>query len=155
MLIMLTSFYLGQNYKNRIIKQYKFFNYLKRFTNYLKANINLFKINIINIIDEFKINNDEKNANYSEIFIKNGEIYDISRENIEKIGLTSDDNIIIYNYLKALGTNEYYYEENKNNSFITYLDRKLEEYSNYIKTKGELTLKIALAIGCVISIIIW
>ena len=120
---MLTSFYLGQNYKNRIIKQYKFFNYLKRFTNYLKANINLFKINIINIIDEFKINNDEKNANYSEIFIKNGEIYDISRENIEKIGLTSDDNIIIYNYLKALGTNEYYYEENKNNSFITYLDR--------------------------------
>lgn len=155
LIIITISFYVGYSYKQKQQVKYELLLYIKNYATFLKSNINLFKVNLVQIIEDYISLQNEKNAKFNSIFVKNSEIYCISRENIEKFGLNNQDNLIIFNFLNSIGKNSYEFEDDKINDCIAYLDKKIEEYSSYVKTKGELTLKIALAIGCVISIIIW
>ena len=153
--IMLISFFIGFSYKNKIQNELNFLLYLKNFSNYLKSSINLFKNNIVEIIDEFIILENQKNANFNKIFAKNIEIYEFYLENIEKYISDKQISFTIYNFLKSLGTNEYDYEGKKINSFIIYIDSKILEYEKNVKENGDLFFKIALSIGAVISILVW
>ena len=153
--IMLLSFIIGYLYRNKIQNELNFLLYLKKFSDYLKSGINLFKNNIVEIIDEFIILENQKNAKFNKIFLKNMQIYNFCLENIENFIYDKQISFTIYNFLKTLGTNEYEYEGEKINSFILFIGSKILEYEKKLKEKGELFFKVALSIGAVISILVW
>jgi len=154
-LIILLSYYIGFYYKNRQIEKYKLLCYLKNYSINLKTNINLFKNNFVKVTDDFIELQDKKTAKFNNIFEKKCDIYKINDKFIDIFDFYEQDSVIIKTFLNSIGNNEYEYENIRINEFITFLDKKIEEYSMYVKTKGELTLKLTIAIGCVISIIIW
>ena len=153
--VMLICFFIGIGYKKKYQEKYNFLIYLKNFATFLKSNLNLFKVNLVEIIDNFTKLQVDKNIKFNDIFIKNNEVYEFSKENLDLVKLNIEDSNIIFTFLSSIGKNEYFFEEEKINNFITFLDKKTEEYSSFVRTKGDLTLKLAIAIGCVISIIIW
>ena len=61
----------------------------------------------------------------------------------------------MFSFLSTVGNNDYEYENNKINSFIIYLNEREKVYLDNIKLKGELTLKILISIGLVVSILVW
>lgn len=154
-MLMLISFFVGYLYKNKIQNELNFLFFIKNFSEYLKSSINLFKNNIVEIIDEFKILENQKNAKYNKIFIKNTQIYEFSLKNIENLISDTQISFTIFNFLNSLGTNEYDYEGEKINSFILYISTKILDYEKMVKEKGELFFKVALSVGAVISILVW
>ena len=66
-----------------------------------------------------------------------------------------EDALTIYTFLSSLGQNNYEFEDEKINSFLAFLEVKIAEYFTNIKVKGVLTEKIMLAVGLIISILVW
>ena len=155
LIIMSVSFFIGQVYKKKLKSEYDFLIYLKNFSEFLKSNINLFKNNLVEIIDSYILLDENKNAKFMQIFQKKGEIYEISQENIEKLISDKQISFVIYSFLVSLGSNEYIFETEKISTFINFLDGKVLEYANNLKTKTDLFLKVALYVGAVISILVW
>lgn len=154
-LIMLLFFIFGYMYKQEIKSQYDFIVYLKNYSNFLSSNISLFKNNFVKITDDFLNLNSQKNAKFNKIFAKNGEIYSISQKNIDFFLKIEQDRQVVFSFLSTVGNNDYEYENNKINSFIIYLNEREKVYLDNIKLKGELTLKILISIGLVVSILVW
>ena len=154
-LIMLLFFIFGYMYKQTIKSQYDFMVYLKNYSNFLSSNISLFKNNFVKITDDFLNLNSQKNAKFNKIFVKNGEIYSISQKNIDFFLKNEQDRQVVFSFLSTVGNNDYEYENNKINSFIIYLNEREKVYLDNIKLKGELTLKILISIGLVVSILVW
>ena len=154
-LIMLLFFIFGYMYKQNIKSQYDFMVYLKNYSNFLSSNISLFKNNFVKITDDFLNLNSQKNAKFNKIFVKNGEIYSISQKNIDFFLKNEQDRQVVFSFLSTVGNNDYEYENNKINSFIIYLNEREKVYMDNIKLKGELTLKILISIGLVVSILVW
>mgnify|MGYP002522047267 CR=1 FL=1 len=154
-LIMLLFFIFGYMYKQEVKSQYDFMVYLKNYSNFLSSNISLFKNNLVKITDDFLNLNSQKNAKFNKIFVKNGEIYSISQKNIDFFLKNEQDRQVVFSFLSTVGNNDYEYENNKINSFIIYLNEREKVYLDNIKLKGELTLKILISIGLVVSILVW
>lgn len=154
-LIMLLFFIFGYMYKQEVKSQYDFMVYLKNYSNFLSSNISLFKNNLVKITDDFLNLNSQKNAKFNKIFVKIGEIYSISQKNVDFFLKNEQDRQVVLSFLSTVGNNDYEYENNKINSFIIYLNEREKVYLDNIKLKGELTLKILISIGLVVSILVW
>lgn len=154
-LIMLLFFIFGYMYKQEVKSQYDFMVYLKNYSNFLSSNISLFKNNLVKITDDFLNLNSQKNAKFNKIFVKIGEIYSISQKNVDFFLKNEQDRQVVFSFLSTIGNNDYEYENNKINSFIIYLNEREKVYLDNIKFKGELTLKILISIGLVVSILVW
>ena len=154
-LIMLLFFIFGYMYKQEVKSQYDFMVYLKNYSNFLSSNISLFKNNLVKITDDFLNLNSQKNAKFNKIFVKIGEIYSISQKNVDFFLKNEQDRQVVLSFLSTVGNNDYEYEKNKINSFIIYLNEREKVYLDNIKLKGELTLKILISIGLVVSILVW
>lgn len=155
-LSILTMFFLiGYFYKQKVKNNYQFLVYLKNYVLFLKSNISLYKVNMVKITDDFLKLQNEKNAKYNKIFVKNGEIYSVLPENVEYFVQNKEDSLIINSFFEKLGKNDYEYENHKIDKFLIYLDERQKIYFSDIKIKGDLTLKILIAVGLVISILVW
>ena len=154
-MVVTTSGMVGYLYKKRLKTSLELMVYIDDFIKFLNSNITLFKNNIVEIINNYKIMQKNKNANYDKIFEKSGEIYTINQDFINKIIINKDTSAIIFNYLNSIGNNEYEYEKEKLESFEKYLSNEICRANETYEKKGGLFFKLSLAIGCVISIIIW
>ena len=153
--IMLSSFLIGSGVKQKIKNEYSFLVYLKNFVVFLKSNFNMFKVDIVSIIDEYIKFQDDKNGKYNAIFQKNNEIYIINYRAVCDNNSNEEDKHTIYTFLNAMGKSNYEFEDEKINSFLYFLQNKMKEYCDNIKEKGVLTEKIMLAVGLIISILVW
>ena len=146
---------IGNLIKQRYENECLFLRYIEDFVNYYYSNIALFKNNTVEIINNYIIMQENKNANYNNLFLKNGNLYSINDKILSKYILFSEDVLIIKQFLTAVGNNEYEYEIEKIKVFLNFLKRKKEESLLNLKNKGVLYFKIMLSIGAVLAILIW
>lgn len=119
------------------------------------SNIILFKNNVVEIIDNYIIMQNNKNAKFNKLFLKNNNLYSYNEEFLYSILLDKSEANIIFQYLQQIGKNEYEFERKKNESISEILKIKINESFENINKKGDLYLKILLSIGAIISILIW
>ncbi len=153
--IMAVSGGIGISFKISIKKKLAFFNLLNDFAEFAKQNISLFKNNLVQIIDEFILKENEKNAKYLQIFQKNGQIYTFDRDLVLKYSGNEADADMILRFLSELGKNEYDFERIRLDEFLSILKSKTNKEKEELSSKGSLAFKVSLAIGAVLSIIIW
>ncbi len=146
---------VGFMYKKSLERQWLFLKYIKKFHDFYSSNITLFKNNIVEIIDNYIIMHKNKNANFSKIFLKNNNLYQFDNKFLQIYTRNNDVCLIIENYLKSLGKNEYYFEKEKIYEFSSFINNKIDESYLNLKNKGDLYFKLMLAIGAVIGIILW
>lgn len=146
---------IGNLIKQRYENECLFLRYIEDFVNYYYSNIALFKNNTVEIINNYIIMQENKNANYNNLFLKNGNLYSINDKILSKYILFSGDVLIIKQFLTGIGNNEYEYEIEKIKVFLNFLKRKKEESLLNLKNKGVLYFKIMLSIGAVLAILIW
>ena len=146
---------VGYAYKNKLRKEYLFLKYLQDFVIYFNSNIVLFKNNSVEIINNYIIMHKNKNAIFNNLFLKNDNLIKINSK-ILNIYITNKEILnTIENYLNSIGLNCFEFEEEKSERFIKFINDKIKESYENIKIKGDLFLKIMLAVGAVVAILIW
>lgn len=153
--IIVVSGYIGYQYKMRFLKQLKTINDLKDYCIYFKDNLVLFKNNIVEININYINTHKNKNAN-NMLFIKNNT--HLNQINLKYLQNTIYNNALysaIETYIFTQGKGEYEHEVFKINEVLEILNRELICTKDDLKQKGDLYFKLILAVGVVISILIW
>ncbi len=146
---------IGFEIKKRYIEQKNTLIFLKSFIEYLKINISLYKSNIQEIINNYIIMQNNKNAKYTNLFLKNNNLNAINIKNIKSNIYNKDLKIILETYFLNLGKENIDGEMKKSESILKVLDDMILKTNEEIKLKGDLYFKILLSIGLVLVIILW
>ena len=146
---------IGFEIKKRYIEQKNTLIFLKSFIEYLKINISLYKSNIQEIINNYIIMQNNKNAKYTNLFLKNNNLNAINIKNIKSNIYNKDLKIILETYFLNLGKENIDGEMKKTESILKVLDDMILKTNEEIKLKGDLYFKILLSIGLVLVIILW
>ena len=155
-LIVIVAFgVVGYLYKQKLKNELNFFKFINEFEEYYNSNMTLFKCDIIEIIDKFIIMQNNKNAKYINLFLKNKNLYIINKDFISKQIINKESVETIYKYLTLCGKSEYDFEKEKNENFKVYINNLIIGSEKIYREKGGLIFKLLLAIGSVIGILIW
>ena len=155
-LIVIVAFgVVGYLYKQKLKNELNFFKFINEFEEYYNSNMTLFKCDIIEIIDKFIIMQNNKNAKYINLFLKNKNLYIINKDFILKQITNKETVETIYKYLTLCGKSEYDFEKEKNENFKVYINNLIIGSEKIYREKGGLIFKLLLAIGSVIGILIW
>ena len=154
-IIILFAGIAGYVYKNKFKMHLETLNMLKEYVDCLEANITLFKTNLLEIKNMFIIMQKNKNAKHVEILEKSKEFELVSFEILKNYLNNEGVFKSIESYFKMLGKNEYDFECKQLNVIKIYLINEINKSEIELKTKGDLGFKIALAIGAVLSILVW
>lgn len=146
---------VGYLYKRKLKNEYELLCFIQNFANYYNSNMTLFKCDIVEIINKYKIMQNNKNAKFCNLFLKNSNIYNINQEFLNDYLSNKKDIELIYKYLSECGKNEYEFEKEKNRGFELFIKEAIEISYNCYKEKGGLIFKLLLSIGAVIGILIW
>lgn len=146
---------VGYLYKRKLKNEYELLCFIQNFANYYNSNMTLFKCDIVEIINKYKIMQNNKNAKFCNLFLKNSNIYNINQEFLNDYLSNKKDIELIYKYLSECGKNEYEFEKEKNRGFELFIKEAIEISYNCYKEKGGLIFKLLLSIGTVIGILIW
>lgn len=146
---------IGFNFKNKYTIQYKFLNYLKLFLDYLSVNILIYKNNLHEIINNYIIQHNNKNADFNKIFKINNANLELNANLLDEfiINKSLKNDIIIY--FNSLGRSDVENEVCKNREFRNLINDYIELCKNDCKEKGDLYFKLFLALGLVIGIVMW
>lgn len=154
-LILLICSLIGYQEKNKYKKQKEFLVYLNNFIEYLYLNIVFYKNNVSEIINNYLIQQNNKNANFTKIFQKKHNINSFNIEILDKYIYNKDMCLTIREFINNLGKSDLIHEQEKINEFKNYLKRCIDEVNLEIKNKGDLYFKVWLGIGLVIDIVLW
>ena len=146
---------LGFEVKRKYVEQKQILLFLKTFIEYLKLNITLYKSDISEIINNYIIMQNNKNAKYVNLFLKNNNLTQINIKNIRNNVLCKDLKFIIESYFLNLGKENIDGENKKAELVINILNEKINKSNEEIKLKGDLSFKIILSLGIVLVVILW
>lgn len=146
---------LGFEIKRKYVEQKQMLLFLKTFIEYLKLNITLYKSDISEIINNYIIMQNNKNAKYVNLFLKNNNLTQINIKNIKNNILCKDLKFIVESYFFNLGKENIDGENKKAELVINILNEKINKSNEEIKLKGDLSFKIILSLGIVLVIILW
>jgi len=154
-LIIIFSGLVGFEIKKRYIEQKRFLNYIRNFLEYFQLNISIYKNNINEIINNHLIQQNNKNAKYSKIFLKKHNLYSFNMENINQYIYNTDLKTSFKLFIDNIGKLDEFGEKEKIINIKNLIDAEINKTTEEIKNKGDLYFKLCLAIGVVLVLIIW
>lgn len=146
---------IGYCIKNKYAVQHRFLIYIKNFLDFLELNISLYKNDLIIIINNYIIQQNNKNANYNKIFQKNNKT-NIFNEELLNIYLNNKlicDNISKFGQM--LGKNNIEDEVDKIKKLKIYIEKQIYETKELLNSKGDLYFKLWIGVGVAVVILIW
>lgn len=153
--IILLFGFIGYEIKRKYIEQKEFLKFFKSFLDYFYLNISIYKNNISEIINNYLIQQNNKNAKYVKIFQKNNNLYEINKKIINDYIYSDELKLILDSYLNGIGKSDIKSECEKTKAVLKSVDIHLEKTTEDIKSKGDLYFKICLVIGVVVVIVLW
>ena len=146
---------IGYEIKRKYIEQKNILLFFKSLIEYLKLNITLYKSNVDEIINNYKIMQNNKNAKYVNLFLKNNNLNANIIKNINNYFNDKDIKILIETYFFNLGKEDIVGENKKAEVILKSINDSLAKINKEIKTKGDLYFKLMLALGVVMVVLLW
>lgn len=146
---------VGYLYKNKFIKQLSILKTLKNYLLYFKDNLVLFKNNLEEINFNYIITHKNKNAKDCLLKLNNRNKYAINLKILQNNIFNKELFLTVEKYFVMQGGSEYVYEEKRLDEFLKTIEREIKCTEEDVKKKGDLMFKLMLAIGAVISILLW
>ena len=140
-----------QKYKNQKI----FLEEIKDFLEYFKANMSVLDSNVIEIINSYKIIQNNKNAKCFNLFQNNENLVEFSANTLEKHIYNEKIIQILKNYFEDFGSKTHDFELEKLNNILGFLGDEIQKTEEEIKSKGDIWFKILIAVGLVFAIVLW
>ena len=153
--ILLVCSLIGYQVKNKYVLQKEFLNYIKSFVEYYELNVSIFKNNIVEIINNYLIMQNNKNAKFDKLFEKNNNLQQFNKKLCKTYICDSDIIFAINSYFNNIGKSDLKNESEKNKNFLNLLNFWTAESDKEIKDKGELYFKLWLTLGVVVCIVLW
>ena len=154
-LILFMFGYIGFEVKRKFIKQRDFLLFIDSFLNYLYLNISIYKNNIDEIINNYLIQQNNKNAKYVNFLLKNDNLERFDKKFYDTLIYNDDIKYQLETYFSNLGKSSVESECENVKSLISLVKNEIRKTNDDIKQKGDLYFKIWLAIGVVVDIILW
>lgn len=154
-IILVTCGVIGYHVKNKYKKQNDMLVYLYDFVEYLHINVLIYKNNISEIINNYLIQQNNKNAKFNNLFQKNSKISSINPDFLDNNIFDENIKSNIKTFMLNLGKSELRHECEKIAEFKNILKSQIDKTRVEIKSKGDLYFKIWLSIGLVIDIVLW
>ncbi len=146
---------VGYLYKNKFIKQLSILKTLKNYLLYFKDNLVLFKNNLEEINFNYIITHKNKNAKYCLLKLNYRKKYVIDLKILQNNIFNKELFLIMEKYFAVQGGSEYIHEEKRLDEFLKTIEREIKHTEDDVKMKGDLIFKLMLAIGAVVSILLW
>lgn len=153
--VLLVSGLLGYMIKLRYKEQTEFLQFIKNFIDYTLLNIGIYKNNLNDIINNYIIQQNNKSAKYIKIFQKSNNLYYFDLKNINEYVADNCFALELKSFFNNLGKFDKDNEIEKIKNMLLLLNGKIQNSEIQEKEKGDLYFKLALAVGIVISVIIW
>ncbi len=147
--------WVGYSRKKHFIDAKSYVVFIKEYVQFYNANLLVFKNDLEKINNEYIIMQNNKTANNINFSLKNHKIEQFEQEFIKSELKKLNENTLIFNYFESIGAGEYEDELNKNEAILKVLNHLENQLTVDIKQKGELGLKLMLAIGAVVAVVIW
>ncbi len=146
---------IGFEIKRKYIEQKNLLFFLRSFIDYLNINILLYKNDISEIINNYLIRQNNKNAKYNHLFQKNNILTQFNEKLIHDYIFDYDMKLSLIGYFNNLGNSDIENECAKAKSILVQIDNVIEKTNEDIKQRGDLWFKIWLALGVVVVIVLW
>ena len=146
---------IGYQIKNRYRQQCVLLNQIDSFIDFLYPNINLYKNNLSDIINNYLILQNNKNAKNYKIFHKNNNLYQINNVNIDDIICNKIVKSNLELFFNNIGKLDLDGECERIKNFRKELNKYIINAEKDLKEKGELYFKISLSIGLILCVILW
>ena len=146
---------IGYEIKRKYIEQKNILLFFKSLIEYLKLNITLYKSNVDEIINNYKIMQNNKNAKYVNLFLKNNNFNANIIKNSNNCFNDKDTKNLIETYFFNLGKEDIVGENKKAEVILKSINDSLAKINKEIKTKGDLYFKLMLALGVVMVVLLW
>lgn len=153
--VIITFASIGFQVKNKYVKQKEFLIFLESFLNYLYINISIYKNNLDEIINNYLIQQNIKNAKYIKFILKNDNLKRFDEKLLNDYIYNEELKNQINIYFNGLGKGTIQSECENSKYILACVKSNIEKTNEDIKQKGDLYFKIWLAIGVVVDIILW
>lgn len=136
---------LGDSYRQKEV----FYNEFNKLIIYIKNQISFFKTNILEILDNY----DTKNLYINKIirnyknFLENNQFYELDI-------LSKNENEDIYNFLKGIGKNDCFTQNEFLSKNLDFFNNKLEECKQLNLKHGVLYKKLGVLLGIFVCLIL-
>lgn len=154
-IIVILAGLIGFEIKRKYVDQKNFLEFLINFLNYSHMSISVYKTNIDEIINNYLIQQKNKNAKYINIFTKYTKNYTINQQKIEKYIYDNELGLRLTAFFEMFGKMNLEEECINIKSILKTIEVYNMKTIEEIKTKGELYFKISLIVGVVIVILLW
>ena len=145
------GYLIKQKYKN----QKEFLMEVKDFLEYFKANMSVLNNSVVEIINSYKIIQNNKNAKCFNLFQNNENLVKFNAKTLEKYIYNENLAVILKNYFEDFGSKTHDFELEKLNNVLGFLGDSIQKTEEEIKSKGDIWFKILIAIGLVFAIVLW
>ena len=154
-IIVILAGLIGFEIKRKYVEQKDFLEFLISFLNYSHMSISVYKTNIDEIINNYLIQQKNKNAKYTNIFTKCTKNYTINQQKIEKYIYDNELGLRLTAFFEMFGKMNLEEECVNIKSILKIIEVYSKKTTEEIKTKGDLYFKISLIIGVVVVILLW
>lgn len=146
---------IGYLFKQKFKNQKKCLEQIKDFLEYFKANMSVLKNDVVEIINCYKMIQNNKNAKEFNLFQNNENLVKFNAKIVERYIYDEKLNSILRNYFDDFGMRTHEFEREKLDEFLILIDNFIQNTNDEIKSKGDLWFKILIAIGLVLAIVLW